>query len=230
MSKNNNKCDLKSCFLCNFCLEDWMPAIAAQKKSYWVKKGEAIFKEGDVVTGMYFVYTAAVKVHKRWGKEKELILRFANSGDILGHMGLGADNYYPVSATAVKAGVVCYVDMDFFRSSLNVNSSLAYNLITFLTDELKESEHRMRNLAHMPVKGRVAQALITLRKQFGTNAKNAINIELSRQDLASYTGTAYETLFRVLVDLTDDKTISITGRDIFILNEEKLLALTAEVV
>ena len=228
MNNTANVCDLKSCFFCRFCLNDWLPAIEAHKTSYKVKKGQILFKEGDPVTGIYFVYTGIVKVHKKWGSEKELILRFAKCGDILGHMGLGSDNYYPVSATAVEAGIVCYIAMDFFKSSINVNTSLAYNLIMFLTDELKESEQRMRNLAHMPVRGRVAQVFITLKNQFGVNKNGGINIELSRQDLASFTGTAYETLFRVINDLIEDKVIAITGKNIVIVNEDKLLNLTSE--
>lgn len=226
--KTQKTCDVKSCFLCQFCLDDWLPAIGVHKTNYEVKKGQLLFKEGDPATGIYFVYSGGIKVHKRWDNEKELILRFAKKGDILGHMGLGTNNQYPVSATAVQTSIVCYVDMDFFKSTLNVNSSLAYNFIMFLTNELKESEQRMRNLAHMPVKGRAAQAFITLKNQFGLNDDGCINIELTRQDLASFTGAAYETLFRVINDLIENKIIAINGKSITIINEEKLLNLTKE--
>jgi CRP/FNR family transcriptional regulator len=40
------------------------------------------------VAGVYFVYKGIVKVHKQWG-DKELIIRFANQGQIFGHRGLG---------------------------------------------------------------------------------------------------------------------------------------------
>lgn len=226
--KTPKTCDVKSCFLCQFCLDDWLPAIGVHKTNYEVKKGQLLFKEGDPATGIYFVYSGGIKVHKRWDSEKELILRFAQKGDILGHMGLGKGSYYPVSATAIQNSIVCYVDMDFFKSTLSVNPSLAYNFILFLTNELKESEQRMRNLAHMPVKGRAAQAFITLKNQFGLNDDGYINIELTRQDLASFTGTAYETLFRVINDLIENKIIAINGKSISILNEEKLISLTNE--
>ncbi len=226
--KTSKTCDVKSCFLCQFCLDDWLPAISVHKTNYEVKKGQLLFKEGDPATGIYFVYSGGIKVHKRWDSEKELILRFAQKGDILGHMGLGKGSYYPVSATAIQNSIVCYVDMDFFKSTLSVNPSLAYNFILFLTNELKESEQRMRNLAHMPVKGRAAQAFITLKDQFGLNDAGYINIELTRQDLASFTGTAYETLFRVINDLIENKIIAINGKSISILNEEKLISLTNE--
>jgi CRP/FNR family transcriptional regulator len=228
MAKSKNVCDLKSCFLCMHCLKDWIPAIAAQRKNYVVKKGEAIFKEGDPVTGIYFVYEGKVKVHKKWDAEKELILRFAKKGDIVGHLGLGDTGYYPVSATAIEAGIICYISMDFLESTLNVNNSFVIKLMRFFANELQESEKRMRNLAHMPVKGRVAQALISLKNKFGINADGFIDIDLSRQDLAAFTGAAYESLFRTINDLVEEKIIEIAGKSILIKNEGLLLKLTEE--
>lgn len=210
------------------CLKDWIPAIAAQRKNYVVKKGEAIFKEGDPVTGIYFVYEGKIKVHKKWDAEKELILRFAKKGDIVGHLGLGDTGYYPVSATAIEAGIICYISMDFLESTLNVNNSFVIKLMRFFANELQESEKRMRNLAHMPVKGRVAQALISLKNKFGINDDGFIDIDLSRQDLAAFTGAAYESLFRTINDLVEEKIIEIAGKSILIKNEDLLLKLTEE--
>jgi len=220
-----NECDLKRCFLCSYCLPDWLPAVAANRKNIVVKKGQQLFSEGDPVTGIYFIYSGIVKVHKRWGDDKELILRFAKQGDITGHMGLGGDAVYPVSATAIEAGIICYVAIDFFESTLNINHQLARQLIGILANDLQESEKRMRNLAHMPVKGRVAQALLTLKAQFGTNDEGHLIIELTRQDLASFTGAAYESLFRVMNELGDEKCISAKGKSISITNEQALLNL-----
>jgi CRP-like cAMP-binding protein len=221
-------CDLKSCFLCSNCLADWLPAVAANRENISIKKGQQLFKEGDPVTGIYFMYSGAVKVHKRWGSEKELILRFAKQGDIVGHMGLAKDTVYPVSATAVEAGTVCYVAIDFFESTLSINHKLSRQLISVLANDLQESEKRMRNLAHMPVKGRVAQALLTLKAQFGTTPEGYINIELTRQDLSSFTGAAYESLFRVMNELVEDGLITAKGKNILIANEQVLLSLVQQ--
>jgi len=223
-----NQCDLKSCFLCKFCLKDWLPAVAANRKNLELKKGQPLFNEGDPVTGIYFIYTGIVKVHKRWDSEKELILRFAKTGDIVGQLGLGKDNVYPVSATAIEGGTVCFVEMDFLESTLNINNKFTRQLVTVLANDLQESEKRMRNLAHMPVKGRVAQALLTLRDQFGTNDDGFINIEMTRQDLASFTGAAYESLFRVMNELIEEKLIAISGKRITITDSGSLLNLTEE--
>jgi len=106
-------CDLTVCSMCRLCQKEWLPAIDANRKMYHYKKGEVLFEEGTEVQGMYFIHTGLVKVHKKWGDEKELILRFAKSGAIAGHRGLGSDTVYPVSATALLPTDVCFIDIHF---------------------------------------------------------------------------------------------------------------------
>jgi CRP-like cAMP-binding protein len=224
--KNNHDCDLKKCLVCQLCLKDWLPAVAVHKQNISVKKGQDIFREGDPVKGIYFIYSGNVKVHKKWGAEKDLIIRFAKAGEILGHTGLGDDSHYPVSATALEPVIVCYMEMNFFESTLHVNNALTYKLMRFIANELQESEKRVRNLVHMPVKGRIAQAFITLQSQFGVNKEGFIAIELTRQDLSSFAGASYETLFKVINEFTEEKLIKVSGKSIRINNEVLLKKLT----
>lgn len=181
-----------------------------------------LFTEGSEVTGIYFIYKGTFKVHKKWTDDKELIVRLAKSGAILGHRGLGNDIYYPVSATALEPSEVCFIDLGFFQSTLKVNYQFLYELMMFFAGELKESEKRMRNLAHMPVKGRIAQALLHMHAKFGTTPEGFIDIALSRQDLASYTGTTYETVFRTMNELVQEGSIALSGKNISVLDPTKL--------
>lgn len=228
MKSNKKDCDLKSCFLCNQCLPEWLPAIEGNKKTIHFKKGETIFKEGEPVKGIYFVYSGTVKVHKKWGKEKELIIRFAKNGDIIGHRGLGEEIIYPVSGTALESTTVCFVDLDFFKTTLRINNEFTIRLLMFYADELQRSERKMNNLAHMQVKGRVAYSLISLKNKFGVTPEGFIDIILSRQDLASYAGTTYETVFRILNEFTQEAIIAINNKNITILNEALLDNLTKD--
>jgi CRP/FNR family transcriptional regulator len=205
-----------------------LPAIDVHRQNFHVNKGEMLFSEGSQVTGMYFIYKGSFKVHKKWTDDKELIVRIASNGAILGHRGLGNDIYYPVSATALEPSEVCFIDLGFFQSTLKVNYQFLYELMMFFAGELKESEKRMRNLAHMPVKGRIAQALLHMHSKFGVTTEGFIDINLSRQDLASYTGTTYETVFRTMNELVQEGSIALSGKNICILDTNKLIEHSGE--
>ena len=224
MKISKNKFPSENCYLSTNCIKEWLPAIDANKKIFEFKKGEVIFKEGDLVEGMFFVYTGKIKVHKKWG-DKELILRFATGGSILGHRGLSTtNNISPISATALENGTLAFISMDFFNSTLKVNPDFTYKLLMFFADELQESERKMRNIAHMSVKGRLCRAILSFKSQFGVDDHNILKIELSKQDISSYVGSTYETLFRILNELIEDKVVEVDKRSINILDENKLTA------
>jgi CRP-like cAMP-binding protein len=229
MKKDKKSCDLKSCFMCQFALNDWKPSIDNHRKNILFKKGAKIITEGEEVNGIYFVYSGKVKVHKKWG-EKEIIVRFASNGAIVGHRGLSTKYHtFPISATALEPTLVCFIELDFFLSTLKINADLTYNLMMFYADELHESEQRMRNLAHMSAKGRLALALIKLAEQFGLAAGGCIDFQLSKQDLASFVGTTYETTFRTLNELIKEELIATDGKQIIIKDLAKLTLLTTQV-
>ena len=226
--KKTNNCDLKTCFLCQRCLPEWLPAVQSHRRNLHFKKGELIFREGQPVTGIYFVTGGTVKVHKKWGTEKELILRFAQKGDIFGHRGLGQEAIYPISATAIEPVNACFIDLAFFQASLKVNQDFMYGLLLFFAAELQESERKMRNLAHMQVKGRIAQALLTLQEKFGRDPEGFIQLALSRQDLASLVGATYETVFRIINELVQEELIRLAGKHIAVISPAKLNDYTKE--
>lgn len=218
MKKGKHNCDLKSCFFCKLSLKEWLPAIDANRQMQQFKKGEVIFKEGEEVKGMYFIYEGMAKVHKKWGDDKELIVRFAKKGDIIGHRGLGNDILYPVSGTALEPLTACFIDLDFFKSSLRVNHDLTYQLMLFFAEELQESEKKMRNMAHMPVKDRVINALLKIQEKFGTNNEGFAHLTITKQDIANFAGTTYETVFRVMNELVEEKVIKVSGKTFGILD------------
>jgi CRP/FNR family transcriptional regulator len=222
MRKYPQICDVQSCFLCSGCLPEWREAIAQYKNNTRFRKGAVIFNEGDPVTGMFFVYSGKVKIHMKWGQEKELVVRFAREGDIIGYRGLGKELVYPVSATALEEAVVCFVEIAFFESTLKVNPSFTYELMKFYANELQEAERRIRNLVHMDAKGRIAETLLMLKRTFGVNKNGFIDITLTKQDIASYCGTTYETFSRIAGELERNKIIRTSGKNVAIVKERQL--------
>ena len=228
MKKHKGNFDAADSFLYQKCLKEWRPALDANREIIHYKKGEILFKEGDKVEGVYFMLEGVIKVHKHWGDDKELILRFAHQLDILGHRGLSTHNlFYPISATSLADTTVCFFNLEFFYATLKVNTGFMYDFMMFMADELQLSERGMRDLAHLQVKSRVAKTILTLAKKFGITDEGFIGITVSRQDIAAYTGTTYETVYKLLMEFTETGLIKTDGKDIAILDKTGLEALSA---
>ena len=217
-----SSCNLRDCFLCRHCIPEWRGSIALEKKTFLFKKGKQIFKEGEKVTGIHCLLSGSVKIHKQWTDPKELIIRFAKAGDIIGHRGLGTGDTYPISATALEETKSCFIPVEFLEASLKVNASLTYQLMQFYALELQKAEKRMRDLALMEVKGRIATALLDICDFFGMDQKGQIALDISRQDMASFAGTTYETLFKFFQELTKANIISTSGKSIRLIDPDKL--------
>ncbi len=221
-------CQLDRCFLCQHSIPAWKTLIALKKSTYVFKKGKKIFHEGEPVKGIYFINEGSVKVSKNWGEQKELILRFAKAGDVLGHRGFGGDLFYPISATALEDCKVCFIDNDFLETSLMANVSLCFQLMQVYAQELQKAEKRMRDLVHMEVKGRIVLSLFEILDAFGTREDGYIALPISRQDIAYYAGTSYETVFKFFTELSSKNILITLGKNIKINDRKALKAFLKE--
>lgn len=215
-------CGLDRCFLCRNCIPEWKEVIAGRKKTFLIRKGKALFRHGERVKGIFFLIEGFVKIHAPWAEEKDMIIRFAKAGDIVGHRGWGGEETYPITATALEDTTACFITNEFLDATLKTNPSLTYTLLRFYAAELQTAERRMRELTHMEVKGRIAGALLEILGIFGVNKERYISVPITRQDIASYAGTTYETVFKFFTELIRGKIISTSGKSIRINKSEQL--------
>jgi CRP/FNR family transcriptional regulator len=59
--------------------------------------------------------------------------------------------------------------------------------------------------------------LTDIEKKFGTNEEGFISFPVSRQDIAAYTGAAYETVYKILTEWAEAGVIKTDGKHIGIL-------------
>ncbi|RQO29877.1 transcriptional regulator [Taibaiella sp. KBW10] len=219
--KHVGLCNTSACLLCAHCVPEWSALTALKKQTLQFKKGATLFEEGDPVTGMYFTLEGALKVHRKWNG-KELIMRWVADKDILGIRGFQG-KAYTATATALAPTTVCFIPNAHIEASLKANGSFAYSLMQFYAAELQKTEQRMSDFAHMPVKGRIAQALLDFKNRFGVSADGFIRLSVTRQDIAAYAATTYETVFKVFAEWGLLSLIENSGKYIRI-KEEKVLA------
>ena len=188
------------------------------------KKGQIIFNAGAYPHGLYCVNEGKIKIYRVGDEGKEQIIRLAKGGDILGYRALLSGDKYSSTAMAIDDCKICFIPQSSFLKLLEGNGMLSMQLMKLLSNDLKEAEHRITDLAQKPVRERVAEALLYLKHTYGYEQDGVtIDVTLSREDIANIVGTATETTIRLLSELKHDQVIGLNGKHISILDHKQLL-------
>jgi len=198
-----------------------MQDFVAKKNVINCKKGQNFIIEGAPVHGLYFVNKGKAKVAKTGLNGKEQIVRFARDGEIIGHRGFGAGEFYHISATALEDTVLCNFSTDTMVSMLRKVPSLTYDLMTFYAEELNRSETKVKKFAQMTVRERVIDAFLYINRKFGQE-KGFFNVQLSRKDIADFAGTTDEQVIRIISALKKEGLIQTSGKKLGVKNVELL--------
>ena len=201
--------------------EDYNKYIEA-KKTVFFNKGEALFEEGSDVDGIYFIENGTAKLYKLGFNRKEQILRFIKEGDIIGYRALLIGEAYQATAEAMSDLQAIFIPSDVFLHLLEVDSQLSYTMLQKISFELGESSNTVTFLAQKTVRERLAEVLLLLEQKLGTDPEGFIKISLTREEIANLIGTATESAIRLISEFKQDDYIAVEGRNIKILNHEKL--------
>ncbi len=208
------KCRNSNSSLVKFCTAQEVEEINQTKTCISYKRGETLFHEGGLPLGIFCVNSGAVKIVKEASGGKEMIVRIAQAGDVIGYRSLIMHQRYAASAVAAEDCKVCLIPKDEFIK-LSINNRKFYDeLMKMICEDLKDSQNKMAEIAYKPVRGRVAEALILL----GQMAKPQGVINLTREDLASFVGTVKETVIRVLSEFKNEHFIEIDKRNIKVID------------
>jgi CRP/FNR family transcriptional regulator len=78
------------------------------------------------------------------------------------------------------------------------------------------------------VKERIVLALFEIAEAFGTGEDDYLALPITRQDIASYAGTSYETVFKFFTELSGKNILSTSGKSIRINDRKALQAVLKE--
>jgi len=216
-----------NCFINKYCSEEWKPIITLNKTTTDFPAGTIIFSTGDPVTGVYEVFSGKIKIVSSYGLGKERIINFAAKEHILGYQGLGENKIYPVTAVTLEKTQVTFIPIEIFNKAIKANPQLSLYLIQFLASQLNESEMRRKLFSVLPALEKVAYALIIVANSFGFDSQDTTKLAYTppRKDIASLSGTTYETVIRVLAEFEKAGLIAPEGKSIWILDLPKLKSL-----
>ena len=196
------------------------------KDSYNVKKGDVIFNEGDLMNGVYCIKEGTCKLVKMNSNGKDTILKLISKGDLLGQTSILTEDTASLTAVAVDDMKVCFIPKNEILGFINENSKFSMEVTRDMCNRLKEANEFAANHTHKTVKERLAQTLLNIDDLAGVDEEGFLNLQLTREEIASMVGTATESCIRLLADLKKTGSIDLKGKKIKIIkpNELKNLA------
>lgn len=189
-----------------------------------IKKGEPLFDEGEHINGMFCIKSGVCKVSKISDNGREQIINLVKRGDFIGERSLMNDEVANLKATALNDMEICFIPRDEVVKGLNSNRSFTMSILKGMADSLKKTDNTIVEMAQKTVKQRLAHTLLYLDESFGIKENGAINIQLTREDIANIIGTATESAIRLLSEFKKKNLISLNGKEIVITDKDSLKA------
>src|SRR5690606_36284479 len=140
--------------------------------------------------------------------------------DFLGFTSFDENIPYNETATAVEDTEIVGVSKEYVKDILKKEQHVSLELMNLLTDNLSEIKEQLLKMAYSSVKRKTAATILQFAKIM--NRDPSAPIKISRNDLATTVGIATESLIRTLSEFKRDGLIEIEGRNIKVLELERL--------
>lgn len=184
------------------------------------KKKEIICKQGSFVSHVMYVEKGLVKVFLDNGSNS-LVLKMIPEGNLLGLSSLSEDhNTYQYSAMAYIDTEIRQINISTFRQLLKQNADFSKEVIDIFSANSVQVYGRFFCLTHKQAYGRLADILLCLSERIFKQSE--FHLPLSRKDLAELSGMSSETVIRMLKKFNDDGLIRMEGKNLHILDFERL--------
>lgn len=212
----------KNSLLNHFCTDE-LDHLNSHRACNYYKKHQAVFLEGSFPRGVYCINQGLVKIYKRGDEGKEQIIHIAKAGEMVGFRAMFTEEPYKVAAESLEESNICFIGKEDFLNMMDTNPVLRKGIIKELSKELADRADFITNMAQKSVRERLAFTMLILMDVFDDEP-----INLSREDLANFVGTATETLIRLLKDFKEEGIIEVQTRKIFVLDKNRLLQIAGK--
>lgn len=187
------------------------------------KRNELIYCEGDEPKDMMCLLKGKVKIFKDGVGGRSQIIRMIKPVEYFGYRAYFSGEDYITAAAAFEPSVICQIPMNVITTLVTQNNGLAMFFIKQLSKDLGIADERTVNLTQKHIRGRLAESLLFLKESYGLEEDGStLSIYLSREDLANLSNMTTSNAIRTLSQFAAERLITIDGRKIKIIDEEKL--------
>src|SRR4029077_9795679 len=147
--------------------EQLSSTILANAKPVKLSADEVLFLTGDPGDGCYRLEEGMIKVSMDSPSGAERILAILGPGSIVGDMAMIDGRPRSASVSALRDCKLSFVFRAAFETVAEKNPEIYKHLLNMLAARLRDTDQVVAAGTFLPVKGRVARALLDLAKAFG---------------------------------------------------------------
>jgi CRP/FNR family nitrogen fixation transcriptional regulator len=182
-------------------------------------KDVEIYGENEPADYIYKVLTGTVRVYRILQDGRRQIEAFYFSGDVFG---LELGSHHASSAEAVSTATIAMVRRSTLLAAAAKDADVSNRLWTHTAHELEQAR-RHAMLLVKTAQERVASFLIDISNRL---TGEAVELPMSRQDIADYLGLTIETVSRTLTQFQQTSAIELaTSRRMILRNRQALINL-----
>ncbi len=201
------------------------------KKGHRIKlqSKNILFHQGDPAVSCFLVNQGRLKLTKLNEQGKEIIVRYIGEGELTAAIAVLKNWTYPVTAESIKETDVTCWDKSAMMQWLHQYPDIAINLLSIVLERIDDVQHRYLEICTERVDQRIARSLLRLMRRAGSKTSSGIRIDipLSRQNIADYSGTTLYTVSRTLSAWEKNGWIK-SGREQIVVTDPHALVLFAE--
>jgi CRP-like cAMP-binding protein len=205
---------------------DSISDLAARCRRRTFRAGEALFHEGDPGFTLYVVISGAVNIQRdieSTGATVHLATR--GPGEPFGEMALIDGKPRMADAVTAVPTEVLMLDRDAFVAAVEKSPRIAFGVMSYLADRLREAGGQIEERQALDVRGRLAQRLLELAESGETPAGGSgirLPAHFTQQRLAEQVGATRETVNRELSRMREVGAIRMEGRRIVVTDTARL--------
>ena len=202
--------------------QDELNLLFSDEFVQFYKKGSIVYSEGARMKGCYFVYNGIIKIFQTGYEGKEQIIKFEKEGDFFGFRSVILKEKACTSVKVLSDAILYFIPENTLLQLIKTNSDFAYELMQIACKELGESNRYIKDIAQKSVKERLAEILLMMANDFGIEEDGTLKLNISREDLGNFVGTATETVIRLLSEYRNEGLVDAKKRKIKLLDIPKL--------